>query len=108
MEHRDTLTPQHTVVHVSADLVGRVPGFLQGWAEDVARARVLLDAGDLHQAAEVAGEIAQAAGLYGFRVLASLGEQLQAAAVSGAAADASRYRRQIESFLDRVQIEASP
>lgn len=84
-----------------------VPRYLELRAQDVRDMRRALADGDMEPVRYIGHKMAGSGGGYGFDRLSALGQLIEAAAEAGDAGACAELADELESYLDRVEIDYS-
>ena len=104
MTHSSAPNEDRILVRIDPDIADLIPEYLEHCREDLASARQAVEKGD-HAAIEVIGHgLKGSGGGYGFDKLTEIGARLEQAAKSADSKAEADCLREIEQYLDRVEI----
>jgi signal transduction histidine kinase/CheY-like chemotaxis protein/ABC-type nitrate/sulfonate/bicarbonate transport system substrate-binding protein len=94
-----------TVVQVDEDIVDLVPGFIDNRLDDLRRIGELLSVQSYEEIRRIGHNWKGAGRGYGFELLSTLGEELEAAATNGDAGRITQIGETVQTYLGNVRIE---
>jgi PAS domain S-box-containing protein len=94
----------HIAVHISSDMAGLAPDFLNKRRQDVDKLQRALDEQKFDSVRVLGKSMKGTGAIYGFEQIAELGKSLEQAAVDESTATIQSLTLELEDFLERVEL----